>query len=398
MPEPTDTAATMPADAPLDLLCFSHLRWHFVTQRPQHLLSRAARERRVFYWEEPYFDGAGQGHVEVMREEGGQLLVLRPHLPPASEHSGERDQLQHDLLHGFLQEFAIARYVCWFYTPMALGFAGDLTPEATVYDCMDELSAFHGAPPELREREQQLLQRADVVFTGGMSLYEAKRGQHGNVHPFPSSIDAKHFRAAAAPLPDPADQAAIPHPRAGFYGVLDERFDVRLMAEVARLRPEIQFVLIGPVVKIHPASLPSGANLYYLGSKSYAELPAYLAGWDIAMLPFALNESTRFISPTKTPEYLAAGKPVVSTPIHDVVRGYADEGLVAIAGDPEAFAAELDKALQPPDAAWREAVEVKLASGSWDKTWAAMWAEIEKVRREPVNPEAEAKEELPPPV
>ncbi len=372
-----------------------------MTQRPQHLLTRCARDRRVFYWEEPVFDGAGAGSVEVLREPlpgDAQLWVLRPHLPPGSTELAERDALQKDLLAGFLDEFAIKRYVCWYYTPMALGFAGELTPEATVYDCMDELSGFLHAPPELRERERQLFGRADVVFTGGVSLYEAKREQHANVHAFPSSIDVEHFRHAAGAGMEPADQAGIPHPRAGFYGVLDERFDVQLMGEVAKLRPRIHFVLIGPVVKVDPASLPQGENLHYLGPKSYPELPAYLAGWDVAMLPFARNDATRFISPTKTPEYLAAGKPVVSTAIQDVVRGYGDEGLVTIAGDSEAFAGALDAALVAPAPEWREKVERKLAAGSWDKTWTAMWREVERVRKQPVNSEAEAAKELPPPV
>ena len=393
--------ATPPA-APLDLLCFSHLRWHFVTQRPQHLLTRCARDRRVFYWEEPVFDGAGSGSIEVLRE-GENLWVLRPHLPPGSTALADLDELQRGLLAGFLQEFAIERYVCWFYTPMALGFAAGLTPEATVYDCMDELSGFLGAPPELEERERLLFSRADVVFTGGISLYEAKRAQHPNVHPFPSSIDVAHFRQAASgggagPENEPADQAPIPRPRAGFYGVLDERLDTALVGALARLRPAVHFVLIGPVVKIDSSSLPQGGNLHYLGPKNYAELPRYLAGWDVALLPFARNNATRFISPTKTPEYLAAGKPVVSTPIQDVVRGYGDEGLVAIAGEPEAFAQALDAALTAPSPAWREKVERKLASGSWDRTWAGMWQEVERVRKHPADPQAEAEDTLPPPV
>ncbi len=387
--------ATPNPAAPLDLLCFSHLRWHFVTQRPQHLLTRCARDRRVFYWEEPFFDGAGSGSVEVLRE-GENLWVLRPHLPTGALQNS--DTLQQALLAGFVQEFAIERYVCWFYTPMALGFAGGLAPEATVYDCMDELSGFLGAPPELQERERQLFTRADAVFTGGISLYEAKREQHPNVHPFPSSIDVAHFRQAAAGLAEPQDQAAVPHPRAGFYGVLDERLDLALVGELARSRPSIHFVLVGPVVKIDPASLPEGANLHYLGPKSYAELPAYLAGWDVALLPFALNDATRFISPTKTPEYLAAGKPVVSTPIRDVIRGYGDEGLVAIAGDAPSFAAALDAALEPPPPAWRAKVQAKLAENSWDQTWAGMWAEVERVRKHPADPQAAAEDALPPPV
>ncbi len=362
-----------------DLLCFSHLRWHFVTQRPQHLLTRAARTRRVFFWEEPYWDaddnGDGTPTLEIMQE-GPQLMVLRPHLPRA----GNADDMQRDLLRRLMQDLQILAYTSWYYTPMALGFTDRLTPEATVYDCMDELTGFLGAPPALAQREQDLFKQADVVFTGGMSLYEAKRKQHPNVHAFPSSIDVSHFAQALTIKQDPADQASIAHPRAGFFGVLDERFDLALVREVATLRPNVQFIFLGPIVKIDPATLPQAANIHYLGGKSYAELPAYLAGWDVALLPFALNESTRFISPTKTPEYLAAGKPVVSTAIHDVVAGYGDEGLVAIAYSAQEFATAIDAALQPQPDSWREAVATKLAGGSWDKTWSAMNKEINRVR------------------
>jgi UDP-galactopyranose mutase len=351
-----------------------------VTQRPQHLLTRCALERRVFFWEEPYFDaddnGDGTPTLQVMHE-GERLWVLRPHLPRA----GSAEEMQRALLAKFMTGFAVGRFVRWYYTPMALGFTRELDAEATIYDCMDELSGFLGAPPELAEREQELFQAADVVFTGGMSLYEAKRKQHANVHPFPSSIDVPHFAQAKTAVDEPADQAGIAHPRAGFFGVLDERFDCGLVAEVTRLRPEVQFIFLGPVVKIDPAILPRGANVHYLGGKSYADLPKYLAGWDVALLPFARNEATRFISPTKTPEYLAAGKPVVSTPIHDVVAGYGHAGLVAIADTPDDFAAAIGRALQPQSAAWREAVEKKLAQGSWDRTWEQMWTEIKRVQR-----------------
>ncbi len=381
--------ANSPAQSTLtgqpDLLCFSHLRWHFVTQRPQHLLTRAARTRRVFFWEEPWWDaddnGDGTPTLEVMRE-GDNLLVLRPHLPRA----GNADEMLRKLLSDFMEDQHITRFVRWYYTPMMLSFTSHLAAEATIYDCMDELSGFLFAPPELQQREQQLFAASDVVFTGGMSLYEAKRKQHANVHAFPSSIDAAHFAQAKSLKDDAPEQAAIPHPRAGFFGVLDERFDHALMAEVARLRPNIHFIFLGPVVKIDPAILPQAENIHYLGGKSYAELPQYLAGWDVALIPFALNESTRFISPTKTPEYLAAGKPVVSTPIHDVVSGYGNPGLVAIAHNAEEFAAALDQALEPPTQAWQQAVAVKLSTTSWDRTWDAMSQEIDRV----LNPRASA--------
>lgn len=366
------------SDPSLDLLCFSHLRWHFVTQRPQHLLTRCAKDRRVFFWEEPWWDaddnGDGTPTLEIMPEQAN-LWVLRPHLPRA----GNADDMQRDLLKAFMQQHDVSRYVRWYYTPMALSFTNELEPQATVYDCMDELSGFLGAPPELREREQQLFAEADVVFTGGISLYEAKRRHHDNVHAFPSSIDVPHFAQAKSITTDPADQAAIPHPRAGFFGVLDERFDQQLVAELARLRPQIHFVFLGPVVKIDPATLPQAANIHYLGGKSYNELPAYIAGWDATLLPFALNEATRFISPTKTPEFLAAGKAVVSTPIHDVISGYGNAGLVAIAETPQQFAEALDFALEPQSLRWHNAVEAALATNSWDRTWTAMWRQIEQV-------------------
>ncbi len=375
-----------------DILCFSHLRWHFVTQRPQHLLTRASLTHRVFYWEEPVWHAAGELplrdngelglHLEVI-EESPSLWVIKPHITWGIDfEAGQRILLEQLML-----TFSIERYIRWYYTPMALGFSAHLRAESTVYDCMDELTGFLNAPPDLIERERHLFAAADVVFTGGVSLYEAKRLQHANVHAKPSSIDLAHFAQARSTspvtLPDPADQASIPHPRAGFYGVVDERFDIVLLASVAELRPDIHFIVLGPVVKIDPASLPQAPNIHYLGSKTYRQLPGYLAGWDVALLPFALNDATRFISPTKTPEYLAAGKPVVSTPIRDVVRGYGDHGLVAIAANPHDFALALDRALQPQPQAWHDAVAARLAETSWDSTWASMQREIDRVTRKP---------------
>ncbi len=357
-----------------------------MTQRPQHLLTRAALAGRVFYWEEPVWhdrgalpkhSGEGEGATLEVLEERPNLWVLRPHL----EHGVDAALAQRDLLADLMAKFAVRNYLCWYYTPAALAFTGQLTPAVTVYDCMDELTGFLGAPPELAGQEQKLFAAADVVFTGGMSLFEAKQRQHANVFALPSSIDVEHFaRARADDGTDPADQAEIAHPRAGFYGVVDERFDTALLAEVVRLRPQVQFVILGPVVKIDPATLPQASNIHYLSGRSYDELPAYLAGWDVALLPFAMNAATRFISPTKTPEYLAAGKPVVSTPVRDVVLDYGAAGLVLVAATAEEFALAIDKALAPPAAGWLEAVDRRLAESSWDSTWAAMQQEVERVR------------------
>jgi glycosyltransferase involved in cell wall biosynthesis len=243
------------------------------------------------------------------------------------------------------------------------------TPELIIYDCMDELSAFKNAPASLKQNEAELMSRADIVFTGGQSLYEAKKDLHPNIHAFPSSIDKKHFEKARSLDKDPPDQLPIPYPRIGFFGVIDERMDIVLLEEAARKKPNWNFILIGPVVKIDPATLPKYPNIFYLGGKDYNELPSYLAGWDVAMMPFALNESTRFISPTKTPEYLAGGKPVVSTAIRDVVNPYGENGLVYIAQDADDFIRGIESEMNMRDPrVWLKMTDAFLAKNSWDIT------------------------------
>ena len=245
------------------------------------------------------------------------------------------------------------------------------------------MPAFKFAPPELLHYEKKLMQKADIVFTGGYSIYYAKEKLHNNIHPFPSSIDKAHFAQARTLTDDPADQKNIPHPRFGFFGVIDERFDIDLIASVAEQKPGWHFILIGPIVKIDPAMLPKLANIHYPGSKQYNELPGYLAGWDVAIIPFAINESTKYISPTKTPEYLAGGKPVISTPIRDVVSPYGDYDLVHIVSDAATFIdaaqTELDKKDRKP---WLDKVDKFLASNSWDNTWEQMLTLIDETWRQ----------------
>jgi UDP-galactopyranose mutase len=361
----------------VDLVCLSHLRWDFVYQRPQHLLSRFAKERRVFFVEEPIF-GEGPMRLDVsVRDCGVQVVV--PRLPQALESQGALDAAQGGMIDRLFAEHGIVKPILWYYTPMAMPWTRELEAAAIVYDCMDELSAFKGASRAMKEREAELFKRADLVFTGGQSLYEVKRHQHKNVYAFPSSIDAPHFAQARSLSDEPADQTEIPHPRLGFFGVIDERLDIELVDAISQMRPDWQLVMIGPVVKIDPADLPRRANIHYLGSKEYKELPAYLAGWDVALLPFARNESTRFISPTKTPEYLAAGCPVVSTSIRDVVRPYGESGMVHIADTPAEFVAGIEAALNEDAEARLKQVDAFLAQTSWDHTWGRMAELIEDV-------------------
>ncbi len=376
-----DWARAEPRDrvnSSFDLVCFSHLRWSFVFQRPQHLLSRYARERRVFYVEEPVFTDDSGDRLEVAKSAEGVHVVV-PHLSHATP---DPEAAQATLLSGLFEREAISRYVLWYYTPMALPLGRDLTPLATVYDCMDQLVAFKNAPPLMVERECELFAKADVVFTGGHSLFEEKKGKHSNVHAFPSSVDVPHFARARAPQAEPEDQKILMHPRLGFYGVIDERMDLELLAGVARARPAWNLVLIGPLAKLDEEELPRAPNIHYLGSKTYAELPGYAAGWDVALLPFARNESTEFISPTKTPEYLAAGLPVVSTSIRDVVRPYEELGLVSIADSVEAFTAACDTVLKEWPGERLNKADAFLAQLSWDKTWREMASLVERAVHE----------------
>jgi UDP-galactopyranose mutase len=358
-------------DPPAPLICFSHLRWDFVTQRPQHLMRRFAATRRVFFWEEHIPCDHPLPYLEHHPFDDG-VVALRPRLP----HWWSREEVEAGLAR--LLDLLVATAVpqpplLWFYTPMMYGFARHVAAEAVVYDCMDELSAFRFADPALVAREGELLARADVVFTGGYSLWEAKRDRHPNCRPFPSAVDAAHFARARAGLAEPADQAPLSRPRLGFYGVIDERIDLPLIDAVAAARPDWSLVMIGPVAKIDPAELPRRANIHWLGQRGYGDLPAYLAGWDAALMPFAINAATRFISPTKTPEYLAGGLPVVSTPIVDVERHYGGIAGVAIAADAPAFVAACERQLAlPRDGAWRDEADRLLASQSWDRTQAAM--------------------------
>jgi UDP-galactopyranose mutase len=377
---PADGAAIVALSArdiaPEALICFSHLRWDFVFQRPQHLMGRFAATREVIYFEEQMETGEGETPSLRLRNDPSGVVIATPHLPRNLAHN-RRDETVAGLLDGLLRERKIARPVLWYYTPMMLPVSRHIEPSAVVYDCMDELANFRFAPPALRPLEQELIATADVIFTGGYSLYEAKQTLHANIHPFPSSVDRAHFATART-----APRATVPgRPVLGFYGVIDERMDLDLIAAVADARPDWTIVMVGPIVKISPDDLPVRANIQYPGGADYDDLPAHLARWDVALMPFAINDSTRFISPTKTPEYLSAGKPVVSTPIRDVVRHYGALNAVGIADTPQAFVAACEAALalaSDRDGAWLADSDAALADLSWDQTHIRMSALIER--------------------
>jgi len=375
VPVASEAEHSGPEAEPTTLICFSHLRWNFVFQRPQHLMCRFSREMNVIYWEEPTDIGPRETAYLQVREvsDAPNVRLVVPHLPQGMPDDAREATLKR-LLDAHLASIR-GPLIAWYYTPMMLPFSRHIDPDVTVFDAMDELSKFKFAPEHLLDLEQELIDRADVVFTGGSSLYEAKKDRHDNVHCFPSSVDRAHFCKARVGQFEPADQEDLPRPRLGFYGVIDERFDTELLEQVAAMRPDWSLVMVGPVVKIAEEDLPKRPNIHYLGGKTYDQLPVYLSGWDVALMPFAMNESTQFISPTKTPEYLAGGRPVVSTPITDVVRHYGHLEGVKIAATADEFVAACEAALELSrnrNGGWLAEADLMLSAVSWDTTQARM--------------------------
>jgi glycosyltransferase involved in cell wall biosynthesis len=351
------------------LVVFSHLRWNFVYQRPQHLMSRLAARWRVIFIEEPV-PQSPRNELERLAPADG-IEVWRPHV--TGDAPGFHDDhlpVLRRLVSNAMREQAVTDYWIWFYTPMAVPLGAELTPRGVVYDCMDELTAFKNAPRQLVQRENALFKMADLVFTGGRSIYNAKRSRHPDVHCFPSSVDATHFRRATQDHPL---QAALPRPRLGYCGVIDERINLPLIDAIAKARPDWQIVMVGPTAKIDPHDLPRRANIHWLGQQSYDDLPAFISGWDVCLLPFALNDATRYISPTKTLEYMACGRPSVSTSIRDVVEPYGQ--VVNIADTPEGFVIDCEAILErtrEEQAAHAQALAQIVARTSWDRTAQAM--------------------------
>ena len=357
-----------------DLICVSHLRWDFVWQRPQHLLSRFAQHYRVLFVEEPLtIEGKGQPLLEIApAQHCSNVTVARLVQPVSANHwIGHGDPQTRssycELLGDYLESQGIDSPILWLYTPMALEFAETIKHRLLIYDVMDQLAAFKGAPMELKDRERVVLERADVVFTGGVSLFADKQSHNPNTHLLPSGVEIEHFTRAAYrdAFARPTDLDGIRQPILGYFGVIDERMDLPLLARIAESHPEWQIVLLGPVVKIDHADLPRAANIHYLGMKTYDQLPSYLAHFDVALIPFAMNESTRFLSPTKTLEYMAARKPIVSTPIRDVIDLYGE--VVRVGESPEAFIAQIEHALtEKPDLRRRAKEDELLTQHTWD--------------------------------
>ncbi|MEY2471472.1 MAG: UDP-galactopyranose mutase [Actinomycetota bacterium] len=357
-----------------DLVVLSHLRWDFVWQRPQHLISRvAATGRRTWFVEEPVLVPDAQ-EVTVRELDAGAVTRLWLEIPGEPRHCGFGDPVaveHQQLIADYLGRSSDR--VCWLYTPMAMPIATALDADLVVYDVMDDLASFAHAPEGLRALQMETLERADLVFTGGRSLHRGVVDLRGDAHCFPSGVEPEHY-ARARGCREVRDT-----PVAGYVGVIDERLDLDLIGGLARALPDWEIHIVGPVVKIDPASLPQAPNLHYPGPVQYDELPECMAKFDVALMPFALNEATRSISPTKTLEYLAAGLPVVSTSVPDVVASFSD--VVDIQDDTRGFAAACREVLAHDARDRDRKLRPLLHANHWDTIAARMTQLIETARR-----------------
>lgn len=361
---PTPIAIDLSVDRPT-LICFSDVRYDFISRRTQHLLTCVAKDYRVLLIEEPMI-ASGPSHFRMQVTAEGVIKAV-----PVFDAACDPIDEQKMLLHRLQQSLVASIVLHWYCTPMSLSFSRDLRKDLCVYDCTDELSAIQAAPRGIVGLEDELLHRADLVFTDGRSLCAAKRRHHADVHCFPSGADDAHFSRARHQINEPCDQKTIPNPRIGYIGEINERIDLDLIATVSAALPQIQFVMIGPITTMNADDLPRADNLHWLGGKAYEDLPAYLSSWQAAWMPFALNDATRFLSPTQTPAYLAAGLRVVATPVTDVVDTYGKTGFVSIA-DAKTIIPVLKTALGTPPKGWLLAVDKQLALMSSAQTWDAM--------------------------
>jgi glycosyltransferase involved in cell wall biosynthesis len=356
------------------IVVFSHLRWGFVWQRPQQFLSRFAKKHKILFIEEPVFDLAPTDEPRIdYHQVMPNVTVVTPHVSHLWNRNPDLPQklrqFAKDAINQINETGEFDRPLLWYYSPMDSAWSlGYFENRGVVYDCMDELSQFTGAPKALVQNEARLIEHADIVFTGGYELGAKKRKQHDNVHTFGCGVEFDHFNQAADPTTQvPPDIDFLQRPIIGWFGVVDERVDYGLLGEVARLRPDWSIAMVGPVVKVDPNLLPHSPNLFWLGGRDYQVLPNYVKAFDVCMMPFALNAATEFINPTKGLEYMATGRPIVSTHVKDVVRQWSD--IVHLTrNDPIEFIRTVDRILTQPDPE-RVRRGVELAKrNSWENT------------------------------
>jgi len=376
-------------DYPIIVHC--HLCWDWVWQRPQQFISRLSQRHRILFVETvaPAPDLARPLARYRTAQNFPNVTILTLQFPSWRWGDGkyvdsERRRIVQEFIAGPVAE-QFKDPVQWFYDPMAApAFAGQMNEVLTVYDCMDELSKFRCAPPQIVEREAELLKRADVVFTGGRKLFEAKSEHNDNCHFYGCGVDCEHFgKALAQETTVPEDLAAITSPVAertkpilGYFGVVDERMDYELICRLADANRDWSVVMIGPTMKVDEATLPKRPNLHWLGQRSYQQLPAYCKGFDVCLMPFALNESTEFINPTKALEYMASGRMIVSTAVPDVVRNFGT--VIKIAKEHDQFIRLCREAVERPEPDAIKRGSQMACENTWERIVSRMEEHVEE--------------------
>ncbi len=371
--EPPARSSASQASENFPIIVHCHLCWDWVWQRPQQFLSRLSARHRILFVETVGPDPHLAAPYARFRNADGfpNITILRIQFPTwqwrdADFVDRERRRLVQLALESELLAGQFENPVQWFYDPMAVkAFARQMNEIATVYDCMDELSKFKGAPPAIVERERELLALADVVFTGGRKMFESKSQFNGNCHFYGCGVDVAHFgQARSESTAVFADIAGLKKPVLGYFGVVDERMDYELVAKLADANPNWSVVIIGPAIKVDPDQFPQRPNLHWLGGREYKDLPAYGKGFDVCLMPFAMNEHTQFINPTKSLEYMATGREIISSAVPDVISNFG--AVVKVAHSHDEFIQLCRQAVERPD---QKAIErgLKMASeNSWE--------------------------------
>jgi glycosyltransferase involved in cell wall biosynthesis len=382
------TSVPQRGDTPSDfpIIVHSHLGWDWVWQRPQQFHSRLSKTHPVLFVEGPIPSEEVEKSRVTLREisDYPNIVVLQMVVPASRFRTDgawvdtERRRLVQTVLEGPLGR-SFENPVQWFYDPMAVtAFLGHMDESAVVYDCMDELSQFKGAPRELVRRERELLNAADVVFAGGPKMARSKARFNSNCHSYGCGVDIKHFgKARHAATKVPQDVAQLSGPVLGYIGVVDERLDYDLLANLADHNPAWSIAIVGPHTKVDPADFPKRDNLHFLGGRDYSQLPAYAKAFDVCMMPFAKNEATEYINPTKALEYMATGRPIVSTDVEDVVLQFSD--VVEIAVTHDEFIAGCERSIAQPSLRRINAGLKMAKNNSWDSIVAQLERHVEDI-------------------
>jgi glycosyltransferase involved in cell wall biosynthesis len=385
------------AELEYPIIVHCHLRWEGVWQRPQQFLSRLSKRHRVLFVESPILKESSEEPTwELLAvPEYPNVTVMRTYFPASRFQEGawvdaKRAEFLKEALNGPL-EGEFTRPVQWFYDPMAApAHMNQFNECAIVYDCMDELSQFRFAPPEIISRERQLLAHADVVFAGGRKMRDSKARFNPNAHFYGCGVDVKHFSRARMPQTEVPSEIRLGEGQLvlGYFGVVDERLDYELIAKLAEANPTWHIVMIGPTCKVDPNTLPQAPNIHWLGRREYSQLPEYTKGFDVCLMPFALNEATEYINPTKALEYMATGRPIVSSAVPDVVSNFSS--VVKVAQSHDEFVEYCrQESLEPDEAAVQRGIRMA-EENQWEIIVEKLGGHIEDVLNSRTLPEAEA--------